>query len=95
MLVIVLCRFSVPIVKQKSKVFCRSWEQPAASDRKAVDSTGCDIRKILTGAIVRYLDAIVTNFYYYRKQAKLKTVIITVLERNELRNSLLTTTYSS
>lgn len=92
MLVIVLCRFYVPVVKQKSKVFYRSWEQPAASDRKALAFTGWGSRKILTGAIVRYLGAIVADFYYYRKQVKLKTVIITVLERDKPRNSLLTTT---
>lgn len=95
MLVIVLCRFYVPIVKQKSKVFYQSWEQPAASYHKAVASTRYGIRKIPTGAIGRYLGAIVANFYYYRKQVKLKTVIITVLARNKSRNSLLTTTYSS
>ncbi|PSB66259.1 hypothetical protein C7B79_01785 [Chroococcidiopsis cubana CCALA 043] len=84
----------MPIVKQKSKVFYQSWERPA-SDRKALAFTGWGSRKIPAGAIASFFGAIVANFYYYRKQAKLKTVIITVLERNEPRNSLLTTTYYS
>lgn len=98
MLVIVLCRFYVPIVKQKSKFFCQNFKRLAA--RSVVTAVTAirpdsDGRKISVGAIASYWGALVANFYYYRKQAKLKTVIVTVLDRDKPRNNLFTTTYSS